>query len=56
MAIISKLIDHLFLPPGIFILLLIFSLILLHFRKIKLLRITIILIAATLYYSLKKSQ
>ncbi|HEB09767.1 MAG TPA: YdcF family protein [Spirochaetales bacterium] len=49
MAIISKLIDHLFLPPGIFILLLIFSLILLQFRKIKLLRITIILTAATLY-------
>jgi len=49
MAIISKLIDHIFLPPGIFILLLIFSLILLHFRKIKLLRIILILTAATLY-------
>lgn len=49
MAIISKLIDHLFLPPGIFILLLIFSLILLQFKKIKLLRITIILTAALLY-------
>jgi len=49
MAVISKLIDHLFLPPGIFILLLIFSLILLQFRKYKLLHFTLILTAALLY-------
>jgi len=49
MVAISRLIDHFFLPPGIFILLLIFCLILLHFRKIKLLRITLILTAVLLY-------